>query len=58
MYYLCYHFLILSTINVLSIDLQSSSHGIFKYLHLIDATITEFQCLRSDEVFNNFYKEK
>ncbi|CAI6358341.1 unnamed protein product [Macrosiphum euphorbiae] len=48
---------LLSTINVLSIHLQSSYLDIIKCLNLIDATIKELQRLRSDEFFNNFYKK-
>jgi len=44
-----------STVNVLSIHLQSSTLDIIKCLNLVEATITELECLRSDERFNIFY---
>jgi len=46
---------ILSTINVLSIYLQSSTLDIIKCLKLVKVTITKLKFSRSDERFNIFY---
>jgi len=46
---------ILSTVNTLSIHLQSSTLDIIKCLKLVEATKVELERLRSDEHFSNFY---